>query len=305
MIRFITAGESHGKALVAVVEGFPSNLPINRSYIDNELRRRQSGYGRGGRMSIEKDTAVIISGVRYGKTLGSPIAVTIDNLDWVNWKDIMDIDESEKKSDPIVLPRPGHADLTGSLKYNYNDIRNSIERSSARETAARVAAGAIAKRFLEEFGIFTGSFVESIGGVYSPQNFIKKLLENQQLPFSSAKELNELADKSNVRVLDQNQESEIITRIKTAKKNGDSLGGTFCVVSTGLPAGLGSFVHYDRKINAALSSAVMSINAVKGVEIGAGFSSGEEFGSKVHDEIVLRIMRLLERLTGQVVLKVV
>lgn len=288
MIRFLTAGESHGKNVIAVAEGFPSNLKISAQYINNELKRRQAGYGRGNRMKIEKDTAEILSGIRYGRTLGSPIALSIKNLDWENWKDIMSPYPVSKKSDAVSIPRPGHADLTGMIKYDYDDIRNSIERSSARETAARVAAGSIAKQMLEEFDIHTGSFVESIGGIYPAENLYDQFVNNSRIPFNNASQINEKSDISSVRVINESHQRRIIGKIKSAKKNGDTLGGTFCVVITGVPAGLGSFMHYDRKINAALSSAVMSINGVKGVEIGYGFKGGDKPGSEVHDEIVIK-----------------
>jgi len=286
MIRFLTAGESHGKAVITIAEGFPSNLKLSGEYINKQLKRRQSGYGRGARMRIESDEAEILSGIRYGKTLGSPIAVMIKNNDWENWKEIMQAGEPSSRSEKIRIPRPGHADLTGTIKYDFDDIRNSIERSSARETAARVAAGTIARRLLEELDIHIGSFVESIGGIYSSKNPLDDFLENRGNTQSAA-ELNSKADRSEVRVLDESQEKKIINKIKLAKKKGDTLGGTFCVVASGVPAGLGSFMQYDRKISAALASAVMSINGVKGVEIGAGFSSGDKYGSEVHDEIIL------------------
>jgi len=287
MIRFLTSGESHGKSLTTIVEGFPSNLKINAEFINHQLKRRQSGYGRGLRMKIESDEVEILSGVRFGKTLGSPIAMQIKNSDWENWKSKMSVTEIEEEAEKISIPRPGHADLVGISKYNYDDIRNSIERSSARETAARVAACSVARKFLEEFGIYIGSFVESIGGIYSKQNFINKLF-SMQLPQSfNGNKLNSFADKSPVRVLDDNQELKIINKIKLAKKKGDTLGGTFVVVATGVPVGLGSFVHYDKRLDAEIAHSIMSINAVKGVEIGAGFYSAENFGSVSHDEIII------------------
>jgi chorismate synthase len=287
MIRFLTSGESHGKSLTTIVEGFPSNLKINAEFINHQLKRRQSGYGRGLRMKIESDEVEILSGVRFGKTLGSPIAMQIKNSDWENWKSKMSVTEIEEEAEKISIPRPGHADLVGISKYNYDDIRNSIERSSARETAARVAACSVARKFLEEFGIYIGSFVESIGGVYSKENFVNKLF-SMQLPQSfNGNKLNSIADKSPVRVLDDNQELKIINKIKLAKKKGDTLGGTFVVVATGVPVGLGSFVHYDKRLDAEIAHSIMSINAVKGVEIGAGFYSAENFGSVSHDEIII------------------
>ena len=287
MIRFLTAGESHGKALVTIIEGFPSNIEISSKYIDNHLRRRQAGYGRSIRMKIESDSVQIKSGIRFGKTLGSPISFLIENKDWANWQELMDIDHLPKLNKKVTIPRPGHADLVGITKYNFNDIRNSIERSSARETAARVAAGTVARKFLEVFGISVGSFVESIGGIYPSENFLNHLLQNKPLSKKSGWYFSDKADKSLVRVLDKNQEKKIISKIKLAKKKGDTLGGTFIVVATGLPSGIGSFMHYDRKLDADTAFNIMSINAVKGVEIGDGFTGAEQFGSKVHDEITL------------------
>ncbi len=286
MIRFLTAGESHGKALTTIVEGFPANLSIKKSYIDLHLKRRQMGYGRGGRMKIESDAAEILSGIRGGKTLGSPISLLIKNNDWKNWLDVMDIEKPYRSKSKVSIPRPGHADLVGISKYNFDDIRNSIERSSARETAARVAAGSIARKFLEEFGINVGSFIESIGGVYANKNFAKTLFQNKIRKDFNAWSLAKKADESNVRVLDKNHEQRIINKIKAAKKKGDTLGGTFIVAATGVPVGLGSFVHYDRRLDASIAAAVMSINAVKGVEVGPGFEEAELYGSKVHDEII-------------------
>lgn len=290
MIRFLTSGESHVKSLATIVEGFPSNIKLRKNYIDYHLKRRQAGYGRGQRMRIESDSAEIISGIRFGKTLGSPICVLIKNNDWENWTEIMssEVPSSGFVYDKISIPRPGHADLVGISKYNYDDIRNSIERSSARETASRVAAATIARKFLEEFGITIGSYVESIGGIYSKRNYIQDLLMNKTPRNFSARQISKKADKSLVRVLDEEQEKRIIRKIKTAKKMGDTLGGTFVTVATGVPIGLGSFMHYDRKLNASISHSIMSINAVKGVEIGTGFDSAERFGSEVHDEIFIK-----------------
>jgi len=290
MIRFLTAGESHGKSLTTIVEGFPSNIKLHKDYIDFHLKRRQAGYGRGQRMKIESDSAEIISGIRFGKTLGSPICMLINNSDWENWTELMssNIPASNFIHDKISIPRPGHADLVGISKYNYDDIRNSIERSSARETAARVAVGTVARKLLEDFGITIGSYVESIGGIYPKKNFLTDLLMNKTAKNFSAEYITEKADKSAVRVLDNDQEERIIRKIKSAKKMGDTLGGTFITIATGVPVGLGSFMHYDRKLDAAISHSVMSIQAVKGVEIGNGFEAAEKFGSEVHDEIILK-----------------
>ncbi|MEI7811767.1 MAG: chorismate synthase [Ignavibacteria bacterium] len=287
MIRFLTAGESHGKALTALIEGFPSNIPVTTEYINSHLKRRQMGYGRGLRMKIETDQAEILSGVRFEKTLGSPVSLLIRNADWENWTEIMTPGKSFGQVDRITVPRPGHADLVGVSKYNFDDIRNSIDRSSARETAARVAACTIARRFLEEFGITVGSYVESIGGIRSKKNFAERLFNNDMDKNFSAWSLAEEADKSEVRVMDKEQEEKIIRKIKTAKKKGDTLGGTFFIIVSGVPEGLGSFVHYDRKLNAELAASIMSVNAVKAVEIGTGFLSAEIFGSESHDEIIM------------------
>jgi len=287
MIRFLTAGESHGKALTTIVDGFPSNLQISEKYITQQLKRRQSGYGRGLRMKIESDSVEIISGIRFGKTLGSPISMLIRNKDWENWETVMSVDPVANETQKISIPRPSHADLVGVSKYNFNDIRNSIERSSARETAARVAAASIARKLLEEFGISIGSYVESVGGVYSKKSFTEKLFKNSLQKNFSAKSLSDQADKSTVRVLDKTQEDKIIKRIKTAKKKGDSLGGTFVTVATGVPVGLGSFMNYDTKLDAEIAHSIMSINAVKAVEIGEGFLLADKYGSQSNDEIIL------------------
>lgn len=287
MIRFLTAGESHGKSLMTIVEGFPSNIPISSSFINKQLARRQTGYGRGGRMKIENDSAEILSGVRFGKTLGSPIGMLIQNKDWENWESLMSVEGARNEIEKISVPRPGHADLTGTAKYNFDDIRNSIERSSARETAARVAACSVARKFLNEFGVHVGSFVESIGGIYSSKNYFDEIIRNPKINFD-AQRLSDKSDKSSARVLDNSHEEKIIAKIKSAKKKGDTLGGTFIVAVSGLPAGLGTFMHYDKRIDAALAAAIISINAVKGVEIGNAFEIAEQFGSLSHDEIFLK-----------------
>lgn len=288
MIRFLTAGESHGKALTTIVEGIPSNLKITADYINLQLKRRQAGYGRGLRMKIESDKVEILSGIRYGKTLGSPISMNIKNNDWENWKNVMSVEDTSSRSEKISVPRPGHADLVGITKFNFDDIRNSIERSSARETAARVAACSIARKLLEEFGISIGSYVESVGGVYSKVNYLNTLLENKIASDFNAVSLSDKADKSSVRVLDKAQEEKIISKIKTAKKKGDTLGGTFVTVAAGVPQGLGSFVHYDLKLDAEIAKSILSINAVKAVAIGAGFESAGLYGSQSHDEIIMK-----------------
>lgn len=285
MIRFFTSGESHGKSLTAIAEGFPSNIPITEEYINKHLKRRQIGFGRGYRMKIESDNVEINSGVRFGKTIGSPISLIIKNNDWKNWIVQMSVENQSEKSKKISIPRPGHADLVGTVKYNFNDIRNSIERSSARETAARVAACSIARKFLEEFGIYIGSYVESIGGIFSKENYLSFLFQNKFQKNFNGLSISEIADKSEVRTLNPNQEKKIINKINLAKKKGDTLGGTFVVIATGVPIGLGSFMHFDRRLDADISFSLMSINAVKGVEIGNGFKSSLVFGSNVQDEI--------------------
>ncbi len=298
MIRFLTAGESHGKALVTIIEGFPANIKIKQAYLNFHLKRRQAGYGRGLRMKIESDQAEVLSGIRYSKTIGSPISILISNNDWKNWTNIMSVWETKSTKNKVTIPRPGHADLVGISKYNFDDIRNSIERSSARETAARVAAGTIARIFLENFNIKIGSFVESIGGVYPKENFAENLLENNLPKNFGAFSISEKADKSEVRVLDIQHEKKIIQKIKAAKKKGDTLGGTFYVFATGVPVGLGSFIQYDKKLDAEIASSIMSINAVKAVSIGAGFNSADNYGSESHDEIIL-MDKLLSRKTNR------
>ena len=288
MIRLLTAGESHGKALSVIVEGFPSNVPLTKEFVDNQLRRRQMGYGRGGRMKIETDQIDINSGIRFGKTLGSPISFNIYNSDWENWTEVMSHTKVDNDIEKITIPRPGHADLTGVSKYNFDDIRNSIERSSARETAARVAGSTIARRFLEEFGITVGSYVESIGDIYPKASLLEKLYSNKLAKNMNAQKVADKADKSSVRVLDKEQETKIIEKIKNAKKNGDTLGGNIVVIATGVPVGLGSYMHFDKKLDAAIAFEFMSINAIKGVEIGSGFKSADLFGSKSHDEIIIK-----------------
>jgi chorismate synthase len=243
------------------------------------------GYGRSKRMKIENDSVKILSGIRFGKTIGSPISFMIENKDWINWQEKMDSEKAPDDYKKVAIPRPGHADLVGTLKYNFDDIRNSIERSSARETAARVAAGTIARKLLGEFGITVGSYVESIGGIYSNKNFFKYLTENKSFAKKSGWQISKVADNSEVRVLESNQETSIVNKIKLAKKKGDTLGGTFVCIATGVPVGLGSFMQYDKKINADVVFHLMSINAIKGVEIGDGFLSAEKFGSETNDEI--------------------
>jgi chorismate synthase len=287
MIRFLTAGESHGKALTTIVEGFPSNIPISAGDINLQLKRRQGGYGRSARMKIESDSVQILSGIRFGKTLSSPISFLIENKDWVNWEDAMSAEKPNGTINKIAIPRPGHADLVGVSKYNFDDIRNSIERSSARETAARVAAGSVARKLLEHFGIQIGSYVESIGGIYSSKDYFNQLLKNKTSLGKTGSDISSKADKSVVRVLGLSHEKKIKNKINSVKKSGETVGGTFVTIATGVPVGLGSYMLYDRRLDADIAFHIMSINAVKGVEIGNGFVSAEQYGSQVHDEITI------------------
>ncbi len=252
-------------------------------------------------MKIESDSAEILAGIRFQKTIGSPISLLIKNKDWENWKTQMSPEAEKGKVERVTVPRPGHADLVGITKFNYNDIRNSIERSSARETAARVAAGTVARRLLEEFDIFIGSYVESIGGEYPDANMFDDMTGNKIPRNFSAWDLSVEADKSDVRVLDKEHEIRIINKIKQVKKKGDTLGGTFITAASGVPAGLGSFMQYDLKLDADIAAAIMSINAVKAVSIGTGFESAERTGSESHDEIIKsgeRIRRKTNRAGG-------
>ena len=282
MLRFTTAGESHGKALVTIVEGLPAGLPVSAEWVDRELARRMQGYGRGARMKIERDHIEWLSGVRAGETLGSPVAMLIPNLDWANWEDVMAYESSDPPGElrrrRVTRPRPGHADLAGLLKYDRLDGRDILERASARETTARVAAGALAKRLLHQFGVEIGSHVISLGGVLTES---AKGPRSTPLPWP----LNEASDRSEVRVLDSAAEAEIIRRIDAAKKAGDTLGGEVEVVARGVVVGLGSHVSWDRKLDGRLAGMLMSIPAVKGVEIGMGFEAARRPGSEVHDAI--------------------
>jgi chorismate synthase len=276
MLRFTTAGESHGKALVTIVEGLPAGLPVTDEWVNGELARRMQGYGRGARMKIERDRIEWLAGVRAGETLGSPVAMLIPNLDWSNWEDVMAPGPVEAVGElrrrRVTRPRPGHADLAGVLKYDRLDARDILERASARETTARVAAGALAKRLLDEFGVEIGSHVVSLGGIQVPR---------VPLPVP----LNAAADRSELRVLDPGVEVEIIRRIDAAKQAGDTLGGEVEVVARGVVVGLGSHVSWDRKLDGRLAGMLMSIPAVKGVEIGLGFEAARRPGSEVHDPI--------------------
>ncbi len=275
-IRFLTAGESHGKGLVGIIEGLPAGLEISEEIIAADLSRRQMGFGRGNRMKIEQDHAEIISGVRFGKTLGSPIGLFIQNKDWENWKERMSVDEPTNPQKKVTIPRPGHADLAGVQKFGFTDIRNVLERSSARETAMRVAIGAICRKLLKDVGIEIGSRVVQIHTI-KDETPVQKTI--------TSKEINRLADQSPVRCVNAEAERQMIETIQNAMNDGDSVGGIFEVIATGVPVGLGSYTHWDRKLHARLSEAIMSINAIKGVEFGGGFTLASKRGSEVHDEI--------------------
>ncbi len=274
MFRYLTAGESHGPQLTAIVEGIPSGLKISEADINVDLARRQGGYGRGGRMKIETDKVRILSGVRWGETMGSPITLVVENSDWVNWEERMSpYAEHRDDSIRVTRARPGHADLPGAMKYCHSDVRNILERSSARETAVRVAVGAVAKAYLARFGIAVTGCVLELGGVKAVR------------PDLSVKALQEVIAASPVYTYDAKAELEMIAAIDRAKDAGDTLGGVVEVRVTGVPVGLGSHVQWDRRLDARLAAAVMSIQAFKGVEVGAGFETARLPGSQVHDEI--------------------
>lgn len=276
-MRYLTAGESHGPQLTLIVEGLPSQLPLSKEKVDDQLRRRQKGYGRGRRMQIESDEAQILSGVRFGKTTGAPVALAIENKDWKKWTDIMSVYPDDEKATKrrVSRPRPGHADLNGAIKYNHRDMRDVLERSSARETAARTAAGAVGRQLLEYCGIRVAGHVVRIGSV-----------STRRLEGWSLEEIVERSEQSPVRCLDSDAEKKMIQHIDEAKAEGDSLGGVVEVIVENVPVGLGSHVHWDRKLDARLAQAIVSINAFKGVEIGIGFEAGERRGSQVHDPIL-------------------
>jgi chorismate synthase len=277
--RFLTAGESHGPALTTVIEGMPAGVPLLAEQIDNHLARRQTGYGRGGRMKIETDRAVISAGVRHGATIGAPIVLTVENRDYQSWLDVMNpapvppYPPDTKKRQPIEVPRPGHVDYAGGLKYRtLHDMRNVLERASARETTMRVATGSVARRLLEECGIYIGSHVSEIGGVVAKVDTMP-----------AARDINGIADASSVRCLDATSTQAMENIIDQAREAGDTVGGVFEVVADGIPVGLGSHVHWDRKLDGRLAQALMSIHAMKGVEIGLGFEAARRMGSQVHD----------------------
>ena len=273
-LQFLTSGESHGRGLLGILDGLPAGIDISEKYINHQLKRRQMGHGRGGRMKIEKDQAQIFGGIRHGKTIGSPLGILIDNLDWENWTKKMSVEPVNEKIKPVTLPRPGHADLAGVHKYEFNDIRNVLERSSARETTMRVALGSVCRKLLEDIGIFIGSRVVQIHDVKDEQKYNL-----------SPTVMNSNADDSPVRCLNKNSEKEMVSVIDKAKKAGDSVGGIFEVIATGVPYGLGSYSQWNNKLQARISAMMMSINAFKGIEIGTGFKSATKFGSQVHDEI--------------------
>jgi chorismate synthase len=288
MIRYLTAGESHGPELIGIVEGLPAGLPLSRDAIALQLARRQEGYGRGGRMAFEKDTAEIISGVRFGKTMGHPVALKMVNRaykkDDDNWPRVMSVTPVDDDIPRITVPRPGHADLVGVQKFRFDDIRPVIERSSARETAMRVACCATARELLRHFGIQIGGHVLQIGEQgYGSWEDVRSVAD--PLAGNGAENLGRTADTSEVRCLDGELTGRMVEEIKERRKEGSSLGGIYEIVVTGLPAGLGSYVHWDRKLEGLLAQAVMSTQAMKGVEIGLGFEAGKRHGHQVHDEI--------------------
>ena len=277
-MRYLTAGESHGPRLTAIIEGVPAGLPLTTDYINLELNRRQGGYGRGARMKIESDKVEITSGVRHGRTMGGPITLNVINLDHQKWLDIMnvaDVDDPKKELRKITRPRPGHADLVGGMKYRFDDLRNSLERSSARETTMRVAVGAVAKRLLEEIGVEVASHIVSFGGidVEIPENL-------------TVAEIKKRACQSEVLIVNPECEEEIKAYIDQIKKDGDTIGGIVETIVGGVPVGLGSYVQWDRKLDAKIAQGVVSINAFKGVEFGVGFEAGRLKGSQVMDEIL-------------------
>ena len=275
--RFLTAGESHGECLTAIIDGVPAALPLTEADLNEDLARRQRGYGRGGRMKIERDQVHISGGVRWGLTLGSPIALTITNRDWENWKATMSVGPPEPgaAAKQVTRPRPGHADLAGAMKYGHRDIRNVLERSSARETTARVAVAGVAKRLLAEFGITILSHVTELGGI--------RIAPDLDLPWE---EIRRRAEASEVRCADPAAEAEMIVAIDDAKAKGDTLGGVFEVVALGCPVGLGSYVQWDRRLDGRIAQALCAIQAIKGVEFGLGFETARRPGSQVHDEIL-------------------
>lgn len=290
-MRYITAGESHGPELTAIIEGLPAGMPLSAEDINKELIRRQTGYGRGGRMLIETDRVRITSGVRHGKTLGSPVTLVVENKDWKNWTKVMGLDpvtEKEAKMRRVARPRPGHADLVGGMKYHHSDLRNVLERSSARETTMRVAIGAIAKKLLAELDMQVAGHVVNLGGIEAT---IPDTL--------TVEEVRTRSEASDVRVVDPAVEQPIRDLIDQTKKNGDTIGGVVEVLIGGVPAGLGSYVQWDKKLDAKIAQAVVSINAFKGVEFGVGFEAANLPGSKVMDEILWQEQKGYTRRTNR------
>ncbi|MBS4459595.1 chorismate synthase [Lactococcus petauri] len=278
-MRFFTAGESHGPRLTAIIEGLPAGLPLQASDINVELKRRQGGYGRGGRMKIESDQVEITSGLRHGKTLGSPLTLNVTNCDFSHWTEIMaaeEVDDAVKRQRKLTKPRPGHADLVGGMKYEFEDLRNTLERSSARETTMRVAVGAVAKALLKQLDMELAYHVVNFGG--------KDVVA--QLPELTVREIKAKAGTNDLSIVDISRAEEIRSYIDKIKKAGDTIGGIVEVRATNVPAGLGSYVHFDRKLDAKIAAAVVSINAFKGVEFGLGFEAGRRQGSQVMDEIL-------------------
>jgi len=288
MLRYLTAGESHGPALTAIVEGLPSGLPLTEEHINKQLVRRQGGYGRGARMKIESDTVRFLSGVRGGLTLGSPITLSVENKDWANWSEVMSPEPGARVDERVVTkPRPGHADLAGAIKYRHRDIRNVLERSSARETAARVAVGSVARKLLEELGIKIIGQVVLIGSLAAE-------VENL-----GPEELEARLAGSQLLCADPGVERRMIAKIDRARETGDSLGGIFEIKAYGVPTGLGSHAQWDRKLDSRLAAALMSIQAIKGVEVGLGFAAASQMGSQVQDEIFYEQRRGFYRRTNR------
>lgn len=299
MIRYLTAGESHGSSLTGIVEGCPAGVSVTADAVNLQLARRWLGFGRGGRAKLERDVVEISSGVRFSKSMGSPIALRLQNnahaKDKSGWPTVMAVDGNGEGVERITLPRPGHADLVGLQKYRFDDIRPVIERASARETAMRVACCTIARLFLESVGVFINSHVIELGGVgYSENDYAELVASAEATPNG----VNGMADASEVRMLDEQVSAAAIDRIRLAKSNGDSLGGSYEVRVTGVPAGLGSYVHWDRRLDGQLAQAIMSIQAQKAVEVGDGISSSRLPGSKVHDEILPGFARSTNRAGG-------
>ncbi len=290
-LRFLTAGESHGPALTVVVEGLPGNVPVPREVIDRDLRRRMGGYGRGGRMKIEKDRVEFLGGIRFGKTLGSPVSMLIRNLDFENWTEVMSPEgdrPADDKARALTRPRPGHADLAGALKYGTHDARDILERASARETTARTAAGALARCFLREIGIEVTSRTVSVGDAVDA--------DFDEADFEG---LLELPDDAPMRCLDETRVQAMIDAVESARKSKDSIGGVFEVLARGVPPGLGSHVHWDRKIDGLLGGAVMSIQAVKAVSVGEGIEGASRLGSEHHDPILYDVKKGFHRPTNR------